>query len=45
MLMFFTAMWGVLQQGMQNAGYVRAVVGFNFIEYAHATFEAMREIL
>ena len=45
MLMFFTAMWGVLQQGMQNAGYVRAVVGFDFMEYAHATFEAMREIL
>jgi hypothetical protein len=30
---------------MQNAGDVQAVEGFDFMEYAHATFEAMREML
>jgi thiamine kinase-like enzyme len=42
MVMFFNAMWGLLQQGMQNKGLVRAVDGFNFQEYAKETFEAMR---
>lgn len=45
MLMFFTAMWGLLQQGMQNKGLVRAVEGFDFWEYANVTFEAMRPFL
>lgn len=43
MLMFFTAMWGLLQQGMQNEGHVRFVEGFDFLEYANVTFEAMRQ--
>jgi thiamine kinase-like enzyme len=45
MLMFFSAMWGLLQQGMQNEGHVRYVKGFNFLEYANVTFEAMRQFL
>ena len=45
MLMLFTAMWGLLQQGMQNNGLVGEVEGFNFLEYSKATFEAMREVL
>jgi len=45
MLMFFTAMWGLLQQGMQNLGHVRPVEGFDFSEYANVTFEAMRQFL
>jgi hypothetical protein len=45
MLMFFTAMWSLLQQGMQDAGLVREVEGFNFLEYAYVTFEAMRKFL
>ena len=45
MLMFFTAMWGLLQQGMQNNGLVREVEGFNFLEYSKVTFEAMRKVL
>ena len=45
MLMFFTAMWGVFQQGMQNEGHVWSVEDFDFLEYANITFEAMREIL
>jgi thiamine kinase-like enzyme len=45
MLMFFTAMWGLLQQGMQNKGHVRSVEGFDFLEYANVTFEAMRQLL
>jgi thiamine kinase-like enzyme len=43
MLMFFTAMWGLLQQGMQNEGLVRPVEGFDFLKYANTTFEAMRQ--
>ena len=45
MLMFFTAMWGLLQQGMQNSGLVREVEGFDFLEYSEETFEAMRKVL
>jgi thiamine kinase-like enzyme len=45
MLMFFTAMWGLLQQGMLNNGLVQEVEGFDFLEYAETTFEAMRAVL
>lgn len=45
MVMFFTAMWGLLQQGMQNKGSVRYVEGFDFLEYSETTFEAMRQFL
>jgi thiamine kinase-like enzyme len=45
MLMFFTGMWGLLQQGMQNKGLVRSVAGFDFWDYANVTFEAMRPFL
>jgi hypothetical protein len=41
MVMFFTAMWGLLQQGMQNEGLMREVEGFNYLDYAYVTFEAM----
>jgi thiamine kinase-like enzyme len=44
MVMLFTAMWGLLQQGMQNKGLVPAVEGFDFLEYSEATFEAMRAL-
>jgi thiamine kinase-like enzyme len=43
MLLFFTAMWGILQQGMQDEGQVREVDGFDFLDYANITFEAMRQ--
>jgi thiamine kinase-like enzyme len=45
MLLFFTAMWGLLQQGMQNEGLVQSVAGFDFWEYANTTFEAMRQLV
>jgi thiamine kinase-like enzyme len=45
MLMFFSGMWGLLQQGMQNNGLVREVEGFNFSEYSEITFETMRKAL
>jgi thiamine kinase-like enzyme len=45
MLMFFTALWGLVQQGMQNEGLVREVEGFNFLEYANVTFEAMKKVV
>ncbi|HNT75426.1 MAG TPA: choline/ethanolamine kinase family protein [Anaerolineae bacterium] len=45
MLLFFTAMWGLVQEGMLQAGVIRAVAGFDFMEYADATFAAMRTAL
>jgi thiamine kinase-like enzyme len=45
MLMLFTAMWGLLQQGLQNKGHVRSVEGFDFLRYANTTFEAIRQFL
>ncbi len=45
MLMFFSAMWGLVQEGMLRAGAIQAVEGFDFMEYANATFTAMREVL
>lgn len=45
MLMFFSAMWGLVQDGMVRAGAIQAVEGFDFMEYADATFAAMRESL
>ena len=45
MLMFFTAMWGLLQQGLQNEGLVQKVEGFDFFEYADTTFQSMRNFL
>jgi len=45
MLLFFSGMWGLVQQGLQERGLVRAVEGFRFLTYAEATFEAMRAFL
>jgi hypothetical protein len=45
MLMFFSAMWGLVQFGMQRAGRIQAVEGFGYLDYAESTFEAMREFL
>lgn len=45
MLMFFSAMWGLVQEGMLCAGAIQAVDGFDFMEYADTTFVAMREAL
>jgi thiamine kinase-like enzyme len=45
MLMFFSAMWGLVQDGMLRAGAIEAVDGFDFLEYADTTFTAMREAL
>ena len=43
MVQFFAAMWGMLQNGLQRAGLVLAVSGFDYLEYAQTTFAAMRE--
>ena len=45
MLMFFSAMWGLLQHGMENLGLVESVEEFSYAAYSHTTFEAMRENL
>ena len=44
MVMFFTAMWGLLQQGMQNEGLIREIEGFNYLKYANVTFETMKKL-
>jgi len=43
--MFFSAMWGLVQEGMLRAGAIQAVDGFDFMEYADTTFTAMRGML
>lgn len=45
MLHFFTAMWAMLQSGMQSAGMVPQVEGFDYFQYAQGTFAEMRRIL
>lgn len=40
-LLFFTAMWGMLQQGLQDQGKIPEVDDFSYLEYAHETFIAM----
>lgn len=45
MLMFFSAMWSLLQKGLQNEGLVRVIEGFDFLAYANTTFETMRQHL
>ena len=43
MVMFFTAMWGLLQQALLNQGLVREVEDFDFLDYAEETFDSMRK--
>jgi thiamine kinase-like enzyme len=45
MLLFFTAMWGLLQHGLQQAGTVPIIPGFDYLEYANATLGALSEML
>jgi hypothetical protein len=42
MLMFFCAMWGLLQYGLEQRGLVQSIEGFDFLEYAENSFAAMR---
>jgi len=39
MLMFFTAAWGLAQHGMQQAGIIPAVQGFDYLEFARFVFD------
>jgi thiamine kinase-like enzyme len=45
MVQFFTAMWGLLQHGMQIEGIAPATDGFDCYAYAQEKFAAMRESL
>jgi thiamine kinase-like enzyme len=45
MLLFFTAMWGLLQQGLLVEGLVPAVEGFDYLDYAYNIFDVLREAL
>lgn len=38
MIMFFTGMWGLAQYGMQSAGLIPAVEGFDYLEFAQYVF-------
>ena len=38
MLMLFTGMWGLAQHGMQSAGLIQAVEGFDYLEFAQYLF-------
>ena len=38
MLMLFTGMWGLAQYGMQSAGLIPAVEGFDYLEFAQYLF-------
>lgn len=42
-LLFFTAMWGLVQHGAQQKGIVRPFEGFDCLEYAQGVFDGMRE--
>lgn len=39
MLMLFTGMWGLAQHGMQQAGLISAVEGFDYLEFAQYLFD------
>jgi len=39
MLMLFTGMWGLAQYGMQTAGLIPAVEGFDYLEFAQYLFD------
>ncbi len=39
MLMLFTGAWGLAQHGMQQAGLIPAVEGFDYLEFAEYLFE------
>jgi thiamine kinase-like enzyme len=49
MLMLFTAMWGLVQHGMQSAGLIPAVEGFDYLEFAQYLFahdiQELRQVL
>jgi thiamine kinase-like enzyme len=38
MLMLFTAMWGLVQHGMQSAGLIPPVEGFDYLEFSRYLF-------
>jgi thiamine kinase-like enzyme len=45
MVLFFTAMWALLQRGLQVKGKVRLPEDFDCLAYAEHTFGLMRELL
>ena len=45
MLLFFTAMWGLLQHGLTIEGLVAPVQGFDYLLYAEDKFAEMRDLM
>jgi thiamine kinase-like enzyme len=44
-LLLFTAMWGLLQQGLLAHGLIPEVEGFDYLQYAHNILDVLRETL
>jgi len=44
MVLFFTAMWGLLQHGLRMKGAIPTVDGFDYLEYAEFKFDVMRRL-
>jgi thiamine kinase-like enzyme/GNAT superfamily N-acetyltransferase len=42
MLLFFTAMWGLMQHGAQMRGLIPLIEGFDYLDYALGTFYTLR---
>jgi thiamine kinase-like enzyme len=43
MVLFFAAMWGMLQYGLQMEGAIPAVEGFDYLQYAENIFDVLSE--
>ena len=43
MILFYSAMWGLLQHGLQRAGIVAEIEGFDCFAYAQEMFAVMRQ--
>jgi thiamine kinase-like enzyme len=43
MLLLFTAMWGLLQQGLQSSGLILPVEGFDYLQYANNILDVLRQ--
>jgi thiamine kinase-like enzyme len=44
MLLFFTAMWGLMQHGAQMRGLIPPMADFDCLEYAQETFQTIRAL-
>jgi len=43
MVLFYSVMWGLLQHGLQNAGIIPSIDGFNYLAYAQFMLSTILE--